>query len=512
MRLGALALLSAAAFGQSFDIADVHPSAHAANLFLAAPLAVTGGVLRGGRYDLRNSTFLDLIQRAYGIDNSSKIFGGPNWLNTDRFDIAAKAPQSTPPETVKLMLRALLAERFKLVVHNDTRPLPAYILSAGKVKPKLKPADASGEAGCVTVPQSPAPGEIPYNVFSCHNLTMEDFAAWLRRTAGDLGGSAVDHTGLKESWDFDIKWITRRRLAVAGAEGMTVFDAVDRQLGLKLELQQAALPVVVVDRVNRKPTDNPPGVAAILPPPPVAFEVASIRPSAPGTQLRGDVQNGRVDWKAWSLRSLIFIAWNIGGSNDMLVGPKFLESAKFDIVAKTAAQQIDDDDEALRPMLRALLVERFKLTTHIETRPVNVFTLTAAKPKLQRANTARRSECKEGPGDDGKDPRAANPLVNRLVTCRNTTMTQLAERLQGFGRGYIESSVLEDTWLDGAYDFTLGFSAADVLQSGGNGPDSPGALSLFDAIDQQLGLKLERRKRPVPVLVIDHIEEKPSDN
>jgi uncharacterized protein (TIGR03435 family) len=267
--------------------------------------------------------------------------------------------------------------------------------------------------------------------------------------------------------------------------------------------------VVVVDSVNRKPTDNPPGAAAILPAPPPAFEVASIRPSAPGTQHSGTVQNGRIDWRADLLRTLIFVAWNIGGSNDMLVGPKFLESAKFDIVAKAAAQQIDDED--LRPMLRALLVERFKMATHIETRPVTVFTLTAVKPKLQRADTSRRSECKEGPGDDGKDPRVANPLVNRLVTCRNATMAQLAEWFQGFGRGYVESSVVEDTGLNGAYDFTLSFSGSDMLQGGGNA-DPPGALSLFDAISQQLGLRLERQKRPVPVLVIDHIEEKPTDN
>jgi uncharacterized protein (TIGR03435 family) len=511
------------AFGQSaavskpkFDISDVRLSAQVASPFLAAAPTMSGGVLRGDHYELRNATMLNLIQTAYGIDDTGKIVGGPNWLNTDRFDIAAKAPQSTTPETVKLMLQSLLDERFKLVVRMDSKPMLTYVLSAGNGPLKLKPADDSGESGCLGIPQNPVKGstagEIPYSAFSCHNLTMEEFTAWLRRTAGDLGGSAVNQTSLKGSWDFDIKWIPRRRLAAAGADaiGMTVFDAIDKQLGLKLELQRVPTPVIVVDSVKRVPSDNASEVTTSLPAPPVEFEVASIRPSAPGTTHTGDVQNGRIDWRAWSLRSLIFIAWNIGGSNDMLVGPKFLESAKFDIAAKAATQLLDLDD--VRPMLRALLVERFKLAMHLETRPVSVYTLTAAKPKMQKADPSRRSECREGPGDDGKDPRIANPILNRLVTCQNTTMAQLAEQFQGFGRGYLESSVVEGTELGGAYDFTLSFSGSDVFPSGGNATVPGGALSLFEAVDKQLGLKLEREKRPVPVLVIDHIEEKPTEN
>jgi uncharacterized protein (TIGR03435 family) len=249
-------------------------------------------------------------------------------------------------------------------------------------------------------------------------------------------------------------------------------------------------------------------VSARLRPAPVEFEVASIRPSVPGEAHAGGGENGRIDMRAMSLRTLVFLAWNIG-SNEMLVGPKFLESAKFDIVAKAATPQIDDDD--LRPMLRALLIQRFKMETHMETRPVSVFTLTAVKPKLQKADPSNRSECKEGPGADGRDPRIANPILNRLVTCRNTTMAQLAEQFQNFsfGRGYIESSVVEDTGLEGGYDFTLSFTGANVLPTG---PEPTGALSLFDAVIKQLGLKLERQKRPVPVLVIDHVEEKPTEN
>jgi uncharacterized protein (TIGR03435 family) len=74
------------------------------------------GVLRDGRYDVRRATMLGLIETAYGLD-ADKVFGGPSWLDWDQFDVAAKAPSTTSPETVKLMLQTLLADRFKLVAH-----------------------------------------------------------------------------------------------------------------------------------------------------------------------------------------------------------------------------------------------------------------------------------------------------------------------------------------------------------------------------------------------------------
>src|ERR1700683_4085784 len=101
MRLVALALLSAAAFGQSstgpsrtgpsrtgpsFDIADVHESATTPNPHMS------GGALRGGRYEIRRATIADLIRVAYNVDDD-KVLGGPGWMDTARFDVIAKAPQ-----------------------------------------------------------------------------------------------------------------------------------------------------------------------------------------------------------------------------------------------------------------------------------------------------------------------------------------------------------------------------------------------------------------------------------
>jgi uncharacterized protein (TIGR03435 family) len=509
--IGFVTLLCGAAFGESFDIADVHPSATGGN-----NNHMSGGVLRGGRYDLRNATMVELIQMAYGLNDTKTIVGGPGWLDTDRFDIAAKAPQSTSQEDLKLMLEALLADRFKLVVHMDSRPMSVFVLSLGKGKPKLKESDGKGEPGCQGKPQNPAPGEIPYNETSCHNLTMEQFTQRMGMAGNYVGAPAVDQTGLKGAWDFDLKWTGRVQLAAAGSSGITFFDAIDKQLGLKLEPGRVPMPVLVVDSVNQKPTDNPPGVTTSLPPPPPAeFEVASIRPSAPGAQENGRVQNGRVDLQNFPIKELIKFAWNVESDDFVAGAPKFLDSARFDVVAKASSAQIDDED--LRLMTRALLVDRFKLATHMETRTISVYTLSPAKPKLKKADPSNRSGCNNGPGPDGKDPRDANPVNARLVTCLNTTMAQLAASFQNFAGGYIHNAVVDATGIEGAYDFTLNFAGAGVFngagRSGGtNAADPSGAISLFDAVNKQLGLKLEMQKRPVPVLVIDHVEEKPTDN
>ena len=529
-----VAFLSGVAFGQSasstpaFEIADVHASARSTNPF------VSGGVLRGGRYELRKATMVDLIRFAYGVD-ADKVIGGPSWLETDRFDVIALAPPTTSPETVKQMLQALLADRFKLTVHTDSKSLPTFALTVGKGKPKLKESDGSGNQGCQPQQQAPQPGAVPYAVVSCHNITMEVFAQNLRNMAGAYVTSPVtDMTGLKGAWDFDLKWTPRGALAIAGADGISLFDAVDKQLGLKLEQQNLSTTAIFVDSVNQKPTDNPPGVATRLPPPPPPeFEVADIKPTMPGvTQPNARIQNGRVDVQAFPLKQLVQLAWDIN-SDDLIAGtPKWMDSARFDIVAKVStdaaanAQQVDFD--TLRLMLRALLVDRFKITTHTEDRPLSAFTLVAAKPKLTKADPSNRTSCKEGPAPAAKDPRDARPVLSRLVSCQNITMAQFADRLQSLAPGYIHAPVENATGIDGAWDLTFNFSTIGQLQGGGQGrggdpgagaaaggaltaSDPSGALSLLDAVEKQLGLKLETKKRSIPVLVIDHVEEKPTD-
>src|SRR5580692_5174167 len=109
-------------------------------------------------------------------------------------------------------------------------------------------------------------------------------------------------------------------------------------------------------------------------------------------------------------------------------------------------------------MLRMLLADRFRMVTHTEDRPVNAYTLTAANPKLKKADPLSRTGCKEGPGPDGKDPRIANSVLGRLVTCQNITMAQFAKQLPTLAGGYIYTPVLDATGIDSGWDFTVSFS------------------------------------------------------
>jgi len=109
--------------------------------------------------------------------------------------------------------------------------------------------------------------------------------------------------------------------------------------------------------------------------------------------------------------------------------------------------------------------------------------------------------------------------LGRLLTCRNTSMAQLAVLLfKGMASGYVGGPVFDATGLEGGWDFTLSFSKLAQFQGTApapgaeSAPDPNGAIPLPTATEKQLGLKLELKKRPVPVLVIDHIEQKPVDN
>jgi uncharacterized protein (TIGR03435 family) len=179
-------------------------------------------------------------------------------------------------------------------------------------------------------------------------------------------------------------------------------------------------------------------------------------------------------------------------------------------------------------MVRALLVDRFKLTTHFEDQPVNAYALVAVNPsataKLKRADPSNRSGCKY----TGGVPGGAASASLRLNVCRNVTMAQFADWLEGTrkqARTFMDHPIVDATGMDGNRDFTLTFSGFLAFQNngggrGGDGPaagvagasDPTGAIPLGEAPEKQLGLKLELRKQPMPVLVIDHIEQRPSEN
>jgi uncharacterized protein (TIGR03435 family) len=527
-------LLSIPIFGQSaqapvaFDLAavEISPPRTNPNFWI--------GPFRDGKYQIRQATMVDLIRTAYNID-TEKVLGGPSWLEVDRFDVTAKASPTTTPDNLRLMLQSLLAERFKLVSHPDTRDLSGYALTVAG-KHKLKEAAGPG-AGCQPQPQQPAPDTVPPQVGVCRGVTMAMLADLLPRIAGAYVSSTVtDLTELPGYWDFEIRFHARALLGKAGPDGISLFDALEKQLGLKLELQKRATSTLVVDSVNQKPSANPPAVAAAFPPPPPPeFEVADVKPSpegAPGPMAR--IQpTGQVNVSGMPLRMMIALAWDYNPDGEMIVGPKWIETAKFDIVARAFTSTAPTDRppieiDTLRAMLQALLIERFKMKTHMEERPVPAYVLSSVSPRMTKADPTSRTRCAEGPAADGKDPRNTNPVNARLITCQNVTMAFFASRLQGMAGGYVRAPAADATGLEGGWNFTLNFAPIGAFQqavSGRGGDAAPGgggaalaasepsgALSLPEAISRQLGLKLELQKRPIPVLVIDSLAEKPTEN
>jgi uncharacterized protein (TIGR03435 family) len=527
----------------TFEAVDVHPSVKSARQF------VRTGPVRAGRYEIKAATMVDLIRIGYGFD-SDKILGGPSWLEMDRFDLAGKVPAGATLESINLMLQAALEERFKLAVHKDTKALPTYVLTAGK-QHRLKPASGDEEPGC-RPPSAPAPAAgdgpritlmttvggnpVTYILgpgmviqYQCRNITMAGFAAALRSMFGANVGTnpVLDETGLTGSWNFDIRF----SLTLIGppmgdaAERIPLTDAVDKQLGLKLEERPNPTPVLVVDSVLRTPTPNAANIVELLPPvvPPTEFDVASVRMSDPTTRGgRFQTQTGRFVSQGMPLAFLIQRAFNSMSGEQIAGIPAFAQTARYDITAtipSAAGAPPATDFEVLGPMLISLLKDRFKLAYHTEDRPMTTYSLVQANPKLKKADPESRSWCKSPP------PSPAAPPGSRVFACQNVTMAQFAERLQGLAQELVWP-VEDATRLEGNWDLTLTFSFITAPPPGlpavagrGGGPgdlptasDPTGAITIFDAIERQLGLRLERQKRLVPVIVIDHLEEKPTEN
>lgn len=505
-----------------------------------------------GRYEIKTATMVDLIRTAYGFD-PDKILGGPNWLEMNRYDIIAKLPPESTPDSQKLMLQALLADRFKLVTHQEKKPMSTFALLSGK-KHQLKPAEGSEQTGCrpqtssgpvpegggrlmmsmngevMTINMGPG-GTITYQ---CRNMTMDAFAANLRSMigAGPLGANPVlNETALEGKWNFDMKFSFAAFIGGSNdqAPRITVNEAVEKQLGLKLEERQVPTPVMVVDGANAEPTPNSPQLSEIMPvpPPPMEFEVASVKPTdvtkaQPMMSRFGMQAGGRFTSEGMPLSTLVNRAFNVN-SADQLVGlPSWASSTRFDVIAKAPSSSPTAgpmDMDLLAPMLRSLLVDRFKMTYHKEDRQVNGYSLVALKPKMKKADPNSRTFCKNG------QPPPGAPPATRVMTCQNITMAQFVERLQNQSPD-LQTPVLDATGLEGGWDFTLTYTFSMMMMPAGGGrggagadpqaagaaADPTGGYTIFEAVEKELGLKLEQQKRTGSVIVIDHLEEKPTEN
>jgi len=210
---------------------------------------------------------------------------------------------------------------------------------------------------------------------------------------------------------------------------------------------------------------------------------------------------------------------------DTVIGlPKSADDVRWDIVAKMpetgeGAPRLVHGQRQLPPfsvaveMLRGLLVDSFEMKTHTENREVTVYVLTVAgkRSKMTRADEAERSLCKPG----NNDRPASTPT--KAMSCKNTTMDELAVHLPQWAGLYIDHPIVDGTGLQGGWDFLLGWTPKTMMPavpiSGANmAPGetaAPGGITVFEAIKQQLGLKLLKQKRSIPVIVVDHVDEQP---
>lgn len=248
-----------------------------------------------------------------------------------------------------------------------------------------------------------------------------------------------------------------------------------------------------------------------------AFEVASIKPTVSDAREGISVQPDGVRFTGFQVRTLITIAYRAEGIQrfDQLVGaPSWTGVDRFDIVAKAGSSLAAQEPMAARlpAMLRALLRERFRLRAHAETRSMPAFALRIARRDRRLGQQLREStsDCSASgraqAGQSDSDTWCGIRATGGVITGRSVSSAQLAGNLSGYPT--IDRFVADRTGLTGRYDFRLEYSPAVV--GGGDAAANPGP-SLFTALTEQLGLRLQPEKAVLPVLVIDHVERPTPD-
>jgi len=198
----------------------------------------------GGRLTVVNASTKTLIRNAYGI-LSFQLAGEPRWLDTEMYDIAATtgSTEDIAPDQLKQLLQNLLADRFQLKAHWETREASVYVLMLDKDGRKIKESPDAQAPGVNT--RKGPDGAVM-------NGTREPVSILAGNLADQLGRIVVDKTGLRGAYDWTLEWAPD---GATESGGPSLFTAVREQLGLRLEAQKGPMETLVIDSVQR-PSEN----------------------------------------------------------------------------------------------------------------------------------------------------------------------------------------------------------------------------------------------------------------
>jgi len=239
-------LQAARAFGQAapapaFEAASIKPSQD-------PPGSSSGITTTKGRISARNVTLKRCVRGAYGVEEPH-ILGGPKWLDEARYNIEARAAGPAGDSELATMLQSLLAERFKLAFHRERRALSGYALVLGKSGLKAKPSE----------PDTPSRTSSRWGIIEAAGCSLAHLALKLSEV---LHLPVADFTALPGEFDFKLEWTSDDMRATPpstaapdAVAGPSIFEALQEQLGLKLESRKVPAEVLVIDHAE-KPSEN----------------------------------------------------------------------------------------------------------------------------------------------------------------------------------------------------------------------------------------------------------------
>jgi uncharacterized protein (TIGR03435 family) len=229
----------------TFEVASIKASPPS-----AGPIYTIKPLPGGSGYTAQNAPFKLMMSLMYKVP-MRQILGGPDWINTDRFDIEARADHPSSVDDLHAMFQNLLADRFNLRFHKEVKEGPVYALTVDKSGLKMK-ADGTGQA--LGIPVVPHPG----GGFTGTRVPMQYLSWWLGQQLQNDGRPVVDQTGLSQSYDFTLSFapqlppnVSRDSLPPEMQNLPSIFEAVKQQLGLKLEPEKGPVEYYIIDNVER---------------------------------------------------------------------------------------------------------------------------------------------------------------------------------------------------------------------------------------------------------------------